>query len=101
MIRHIVWWTLKPEANGNKAEINAALIQKESAILHGIPSARSVDVSSKIENSTTVPCQVVLVSTHDSMKELDAYKADPAHIKFAKLITEVSESRNCIDYEIE
>lgn len=101
MIRHIVWWTLKPEANGKSSQENAQLIQRASKTLHGISAARSVDVSTKIQVGTTVPCQLILVSTHDGIKELDEYKKDPVHQKFAELITAAADSRNCIDYEIE
>lgn len=101
MIRHIVWWTLKKEAQGKTAAENAWQVVQASAMLKGIASARSVDVSGKIEPGTTVPCQIVLVSTHDNSESLDAYKKDPVHVKFAELITAVSDSRNCIDYEIE
>lgn len=101
MIRHIVWWTLKPEANGKDAAANAKIISESWKELRSIASCRSVDVSVKIKAGTTVPCQVVLVSTHDGEKELDAYKKDPVHVKFAEQITAVAASRNCIDYEIE
>lgn len=101
MIRHIVWWTLKPAAEGKTAEDNARQIQEASATLGGIATARSVDVSTKIQVGTTVPCQLVLVSTHDSLAALEAYKNDPIHVKFAALIAKASDSRNCIDYEIE
>lgn len=95
MIRHMVWWTLKPECADQ-----AQAIQKASETLKSISAARSVDVSTRILSGTTLPCQVVLVSTHAGEKELDEYKKDPAHVKFAQLITEAANSRNCIDYEI-
>lgn len=101
MIRHIVWWTLKPEALGRNAAENARIVIESSKCLLNIAAARSVDVSAKIQQGTTVPCSVVLVSTHDGPAALDAYKKDPVHVKFAELITAVSDSRNCIDYEIE
>lgn len=97
MIRHIVWWTLKPEG----AHENAIRIQQASASLRGIAAARSVDVSTRIQAGTTVPCQVVLVSTHDDLARLDEYKKDPLHVKFAELISQCSLTRNCIDYELE
>lgn len=101
MIRHIVWWTLKPAADGKSASEIARTVQLASAPLREISSVRSVDVSAKIEPSSTVPCQVILVSTHDSMADLEAYKKDPVHMRFAQLITAVAASRSCIDYELE
>lgn len=95
MIRHIVWWTLKPDQTSR-----ASAIQEASKSLKEIAAARSVDVSTHILAGTTTPCQVVLVSTHDSEKALEDYKKDPIHLKFAELITEAAQSRNCIDYEL-
>lgn len=100
MIRHIVWWTLKPEAMGKKAHENAIEAKEQSKMLHGIAFAQSIEVSITIEPSTTVPAQVVLMSAHADMAALNAYKNDPAHVKFAELITAISDSRNCIDYQV-
>lgn len=100
MIRHIVWWTLKKEADGRSAEENGKHLEDASAVLHGIPGVESVEVSAQIQPSSTVPAQVVLTSTHEDMAALEAYKNDPVHIKFAQLITSLSDSRNCIDYEM-
>lgn len=95
MLRHIVWWTLKPDCAHKAVEI-----QEASASLKTIATVSSVDVSIRILPGTTMPCQVILVSTHDGAQALEEYKQDPVHVKFAKLITAAAESRNCIDYEI-
>ncbi|MBD5641863.1 MAG: Dabb family protein [Desulfovibrio sp.] len=95
MIRHIVWWTLKPDCV-NQAEA----IQTASSSLKSLPSVRSVDVSIRILAGSTVPCQVILVSTHDGEQALEEYKKDPVHVKFAQMITAAAQSRSCIDYEL-
>lgn len=95
MLRHIVWWTLKPGCEGQ-----AEAIQKASASLKSIGPVRDVDVSTRILPGTTVQCQVILVSTHDGEQALEEYKRDPIHVQFAQLITAAAESRSCIDYEI-
>lgn len=101
MIRHIVWWTLKETANGKTAAENATSIVEASPLLKGIPSVESVDVSAEILPTSTVPCQVILVSSHADAKALEEYKKDPVHVRFAQIVTAVSESRNCIDYTVE
>lgn len=100
MIRHIVWWTLKPHAEGRTAAENALRIEEASAMLHGMPNVLSVEVSAKVQPSSTVPAQVVLMSSHEDVAAMEAYKADPVHLKFAALISVVCESRNCIDYAV-
>lgn len=101
MIRHIVWWTLKEHSHGRSAVENARHIQEASAMLYGMPELISVEVSAKVQPSTTVPAQVVLFSTHKDMEALESYKNNPVHLKFAEMVTELSNSRNCIDYAVE
>ena len=46
MVRHIVWWTLKPEAEGRTAAENAKLIkQRLEALMGQSPSLQSLEVS--------------------------------------------------------
>ena len=43
MIRHIVWWTLKPEAEGRTAAENPALMKQRAEALRGqIPGLLSI-----------------------------------------------------------
>lgn len=101
MIRHIVWWELKEHAEGHSAAENAWRIEQVSAMLHGLPSLLSVEVSSKIQPSSTVPCQLVLTTTHKTMEDLAEYRTDPVHVQFVSLINAVCSSRNVIDYGFE
>ena len=55
MIRHIVWWTLKPEAEGRSAAENAELMKKAARGLIGkIPGLLSLDISGNY-NPWTLP----------------------------------------------
>lgn len=101
MIRHVVWWTLKENANGRSMVENVEHIQELSAMLHGLPSLTYVEISAKIQPSCTVPCNLVLMSTHKTMADLEAYRMDPVHIQFAEKVNEIATSRNCIDYAYE
>ena len=82
MVRHIVWWTLKPEAEGRTAAENAKLIkQRLEALMGQIPSLKSLEVS------------------YDLAEGLKAYAEHPAHVAVGKeLIKLVTESRQAIDY---
>lgn len=101
MLRHIVWWTLKDEAEGFSAEQNAERVKKASASLCDIPSVISVEVSIEIiEKTTTVPARIVLQSSHDDADGLKLYAEHPIHLEFAKLIRAVCDSRQALDYFI-
>lgn len=101
MIRHVVWWTLKKYAEGRSDAENARYIEQASAMLRGMPNVLSIEVSAKVQPSATVPAQVVLMSSHKDMADLEAYKANPVHMQFAEKISAVSDSRNCIDYAVD
>ena len=98
MIRHIVWWTLKREPQGQTAEDNANFLLNASAELHGNPNIKSLEVAAKVEPSSTVPAQLVLTCLFEDLAAFEAYKNDPVHQRFAKLVEERAESRNCIDF---
>ena len=92
MVRHIVWWTLKPEAEGRTAAENAKLIRQ-------IPSLKSLEVSYDLLPTCTMPVNVILMTTHDDAEGLKAYAEHPAHVAVGKeLIKLVTESRQAIDY---
>ena len=85
MVRHIVWWTLKPEAEGRTAAENAKLIkQRLEALMGQIPSLKSLEVSYDFLPTCTMPVNVILMTTHDDVGK--------------ELIKLVTESRQAIDY---
>jgi len=100
MVRHIVWWTLKEQAEGYSAAENARRIKDASGMLSGIPGVLSCEVSCQIEPTSTVAAQLVLTSTHESAEALAAYQVNPVHVKFAGIIKAVCASRSSLDFEI-
>lgn len=101
MIRHIVWWTLKPEAEGRSAAENAKLIKEQGlALLSKVDSLKSIEISYELQPTTTMPVHLVLVSTHDDMAGLKAYAEHPEHLKLGTLIKAAADSRQAIDYAI-
>ena len=85
MVRHIVWWTLKPEAEGRTAAENAKLIkQRLEALMGQIPSLKSLEVSYDFLPTCTMPVNVILMTTHDDAEGLKAYAEHPAHVAVGK-----------------
>lgn len=100
MIRHIVWWTLKLEAEGLDAAENARLIMEKSGSMHGLPCLASIEVSCNILPDSTVPGQVVLTSTHENEKDFQIYKDHPAQREFAAFVGKRADKRYCLDFAI-
>lgn len=100
MVRHIVWWTLKDEADGRTAAENAELMLKKSAVLAGLPGVLDCHMTNRIERTSTVAAQAALVSDHRDAKALAAYQIHPAHLEFAGFVKTVASSRNSLDLEL-
>lgn len=99
MLKHIVWWTLKDEAEGATGVENGRKMLEMLRGLEGrIPSLRSIDVSMEFLGSTTEPCQIILLSTHDDAEGLKAYAEHPEHMKCVEFIKKIVASRKAIDF---
>ena len=101
MIKHIVWWTLQDTAENASAMENGLKIKQMGENLMGqIDELKSIELSVKIQETSTVPVGVVLQTTHNSMEDLKTYNEHPEHQKLVTFIKKVVASRNALDYEI-
>ena len=99
MIKHIVWFTLKEEAEGASAAENAEKMVAMLRALEGkIPTLNSIQVSKDFLETTSEDVQVILVSTHDDAEGLAAYAGHPEHLKCVEVIKHVIASRKAIDF---
>lgn len=99
MLTHIVWWTLKPEADGRTAAQNAALLKERMEALAGrIPSLKDISVGVTVLGSSTEEAGLVLVSRHDDAEGLAAYIAHPEHQAVGAVLKELVASRKAIDF---
>jgi hypothetical protein len=100
MVKHIVMWALKPEANGKTAADNAAQIKTRLEGLRGkIPGLKYLEVGVNVFASTP-GCNAVLYSEFPSRADLDAYAAHPLHQECVAFIKQVVSERRVVDYEI-
>lgn len=100
MIKHIVMWKLKDQAEGAERVAN---MQKMKALLDGC--ANIVPGILKFEAVLAQPgleatYDVVLYSEFESRAALDAYQDHPDHVAIKPFIGAVREARQCMDYEI-
>lgn len=101
MIKHIVMWTLKAQAEGASAEENARVMKNMLEGLAGkIPGLRHIEVGLRIVQSS-LPCQVVLYSELDSGEALQGYQQHPEHLQCVEFVKKVVAERNVLDYAID
>ena len=100
MIKHIVLWKLKENAEGKSASENAALIVEKFKTLKGnVPGL--VDIESGVDFTRSAAAwDVGLVTAFNSKADLDFYQTFPAHVEIKNFIGKVSLDRCVLDYEI-
>lgn len=99
MLKHVVYWTLKEEAEGHSAAENAATFVEMIRNLEGrIPSLLDIVASAEFASTTTEPCQVILISTHADEQGLKDYAEHPDHVACGAFIKKVVSSRKAIDF---
>ena len=92
MIKHIVMWKLKPEAEGRTAAENAQWMKNHLEALMGVvPQLLSCEVGINVAEGNYDAC---LVSTFASLEDLAAYQAVSSYCKL------IREHRVACDYEI-
>ena len=100
MIKHIVFWKLKEQANGlNKAE-NAAAIKENLEALNGqIKGLIHLEVGLDFLGSAE-SADLVLYSEFESKEALEFYASHPLHKAVMPFIAESRSERRVVDYEV-
>lgn len=100
MVKHIVFWKLKDEANGNDKAANAQLIKEKLEDLNGkIEGLVKVEVGINFLDSPA-NYDVALYSEVASKDALDFYQNHPLHQVVLPFVREVVSGRIAVDYEI-
>lgn len=98
MVKHIVFWKLKDNAEGNTKEVNAKMIKEKLEALRGqIDGLVSIEVGI---NFVAGNYDVALYSEVESKEALDAYQNHPKHQAVLPFVRSVVEDRKAVDYEI-
>lgn len=105
MIRHVVMWKLKDEAEGATKDKNA---EKMKLILEGlkvkIEEIKNVEVGINItdnDEETGSPYDVVLISDFETELDYTMYTRNDHHKKAVSFIDSVIEERHFVDYEVD
>jgi quinol monooxygenase YgiN len=100
MIKHIVFWKLKEEANGSNKQENAKAIKEKLEALKGkIEGLIEIEVGFDFLHSPE-SADVVLYSTFTDKAALDFYQQHPLHKAVIPFIAEARSERRVIDYEV-
>ena len=100
MIKHIVMWQLKDQAEGADKATNA---KKMKALLDAcaglVPGMHTFEVA-LAQPGLECTYDVVLYSEFESAAALDAYQNHPQHVALKPFVAAVRQSRQCMDYEV-
>lgn len=99
MLKHIVMWKFKEDAEGKTPKEHALWMKEHLEQLLGVvPELRSVEVGINMKKDY-VAYDAVLISTFDDVEAMKRYKIHPAHKAISNYCKKVRESRTVVDYE--
>lgn len=100
MIKHIVFWKLKEQANGlNKVENAAAIKQNLEALNGQIEGLTHLEVGLDFLGSAE-SADLVLYSEFESKEALEFYASHLLHKAVMPFIAEARSERRVVDYEV-
>lgn len=98
MIKHIVFWKLKEDADGKNKAQNAQLIKEKLEALRGqIDGLQNIEVGINIIEGNY---DVALYSELTTREALDHYQNHPKHQAILPFVRNVVEDRKAVDYEV-
>ncbi len=100
MIKHIVFWRFKDEAEGlNKEQIIAKAKEVLEDLVDKIPEIKELEVGTDF-NGGPAAFDTALYTAFDTKEALAIYQDHPAHQKVKDFIGKVTSDRAVVDYEI-
>ncbi len=96
MIKHIVFWKMKPEVTmEQKLEVKRQL----EALKGVIPEILEIEVGIDYLRKET-SSDIALFSVFNSDADMNAYQNHPEHIKFGAFLKPLVAERRAVDYEV-
>ena len=100
MIRHVVMWKFKDEAEGKTKLQNMEWVRDSLyALVPVIPEIKRMDIGFD-EKHTDMSMDLMLLTEFDSMDTLKYYAEHPAHVAVSGYVRKVIETRVVLDCEI-
>ena len=100
MVRHVVMWKFKNEAEGkSKIENMEAVREQLYALLPIIPEIKRMEIGFDMTGSEA-SMDLMLLTEFESLDTLRTYAVHPEHLKVSTYVCRVVESRVVLDCEI-
>jgi quinol monooxygenase YgiN len=100
MVKHIVVWRLKDEAEGTGKQENALKVKELlESLKERIPGIIRLEIGIDF-SATATSGDIVLYSEFEDRAALEAYQSHPEHQMAAELVRSVVAERRLVDYEI-
>ena len=100
MVRHIVMWRFKDEAEGKSKKENMEHIKARLlALKDTIPEIKSMEIGFNV-NKSDAAFDMALVSVFDDIPALERYEVHPDHIAVSQYVKKVRTDRAVTDYII-
>ncbi len=99
MVKHIVFWTLKPTADGATKDHAHELKTRIEALGGQIPGLISIELGIDFSR-TSSSADVALYSEFVDRSALAVYQSHPEHLAVAEFVREVCENRVVVDYDV-
>ena len=101
MIRHVVMWKFKNEAEGKTREENMAIVRERLYALPAIiPELKKMEIGADISH-TEMSMDLMLLTEFESVADMKIYAEHPEHKKVSVYVRRVIESRVVLDAEID
>ena len=99
MIVHNIAFRLAEQDPVLKLEQAAEFKRRIESLAGNIPTLNSMTVGLD-DGRDPAHYDLVLVSTHDTVADLDAYQAHPLHVALIEYGKTIVSERACVDYEV-
>ena len=99
MLRHIVMWKLKEQAEGADRAANARRMKELLESCAALPGVVKYEVA-LAQPGLEATYDVVLYSVFRDRAALDSYQNHPQHLLIKPFIGAVRLERQCMDYEV-
>lgn len=100
MIRHVVMWKFKSEAEGKTREENMTLVRNSLyALVPVIPEIKKMEIGFDTSH-TDMSADLMLITEFESKEALGTYAVHPEHLKVSSYVRRVIETRVVLDCEI-
>lgn len=96
MVKHIIFWKLKPELKAEKDKLIAELNHKFQDLIGKVDGLILAEVGANYNDGDY---DMALYSKFTSREAEKGYQVHPEHMKIKNRVHEITAGRSCIDYD--